>query len=289
MINKENMNNKAINLKHGYIFLASILLVLFAISLSVEIYLKGGFNSVISAVETQISEETNNSDNKEPTIELVSLNDGYTTKESSITIVAKTERQNTAWINGQEVPVNEEGIFELQIDLIVGKNEILVEVQSPNYASKSLAFSIVREEGKKEETKPEEKQEQPKTETPKVETKPETPKPVTPPEPIQPEPNPITGLKLSCSITNTQPLVGQTVSLDCSVKDQNNNSVNGATGNATMNWQSGQASYNFPSSSNGSTRVSFTVPEGNIGSISGVVRISKDGLTVTSNFSIIVK
>ncbi len=103
------------------------------------------------------------------------------------------------------------------------------------------------------------------------------------------ESNPITGLKLSCSITNTQPLVGQTVSLDCYVKDQNNNAVNGAIGNATLNWQSGQASYNFPSSSSGSTRVSFTVPEGNIGSISGVVRISKNGLTVTSQFNVIVR
>lgn len=283
------MNNKEINLKHGYIFLTSILLVLFAISLSVEIYLKGGFNSVISAVETQILEETNNSDNTEPTIELVSLNDGYTTKESSITIVAKTERQNTAWINGQKTPVNEEGIFELHIDLIIGTNEILIEVENSNDASKSLAFSIIREEEKKEEPKQEDKQEQPKTEIPKVEPKPETPKPVTPTEPIQPEPNPITGLKLSCSITNTQPLVGQSVSLDCSIKDQNNNPVNGATGNATLNWQSGQASYNFPSSSSGSTRINFTVPDGNSGSISGVVRISKDGLSVTSNFSIIVK
>lgn len=288
-MNKEKMNNEEINLKHGYIFLTSIFLVLFAISLSVEIYLKGGFNSVIDAVETQISEGTNDSVEAEPTIELVSLNDGYTTKETSITVVAKTETQNKAWINGQEVAVNEEGIFELQIDLIIGTNEILIEVHNPNDASKSLAFSIIREEEKKEEPKQEDKQEQPKTEIPKVEPKPETPKPVTPTEPIQPEPNPITGLKLSCSITNTQPLVGQSVSLDCSIKDQNNNPVNGATGNATMNWQSGQASYNFPSSSNGSTRVSFTVPEGNIGSISGVVRISKEGLTVTSNFSIIVK
>lgn len=283
------MNNKEINLKHGYIFLASILLVLFAISLSVEIYLKGGFNSVIEAVETQISEGTNDSDEAEPTIVLVSLKDGYTTKESSITVVAKTEKQNQAWINGQEVAVNEEGIFELQIDLIIGTNEVLIEVENSNDASNLLAFSIIREEERKEEPKQEEKQEQPKTEIPKIEPKPETPKPVTPTDPIQPEPNPITGLKLNCSITNTQPLVGQSVSLDCSVKDQNNNPVNGATGNATMNWQSGQASYSFPSSSNGSTRVSFTVPEGNTGSISGIVRISKDGLTVTSNFSIIVK
>lgn len=288
-MNKEKMHNKEINLKHGYIFLTSILLVLFAISLSAEIYLKGGFNTVIDAVETQISEGTNDSNEAEPTIELVSLKDGYKTKELSITVVAKTEKQNTAWINGQEVAVNEEGIFELQIDLIIGTNEVLIGVENSNDASNLLAFSIIREEEKKEEPKQEEKQEQPKTEIPKVEPKPETPKPVTPTVPIQPEPNPITGLKLSCSITNTQPLVGQSVSLDCSVKDQNNNPVNGTTGNATMNWQSGQASYNFPSSSNGSTRVSFTVPEGNIGSISGVVRISKDGLTVTSNFSIIVK
>ncbi|WKZ30230.1 MAG: hypothetical protein QY314_00440 [Candidatus Dojkabacteria bacterium] len=288
-MNKEKMDNKEINLKHGYIFLTSILLVLFAISLSAEIYLKGGFNSVINAVETQISEGTNDSDEVEPTIELVSLKDGYKTKESSITVVAKTENQNKAWINGQEITVNEEGIFELQIDLIIGTNEVLIEVQNSNDASKSLAFSIIREEEKKEETKQDDKQEQPKTEIPKVEPKPETPKPVTPTEPIQPEPNPITGLKLSCSITNTQPLVGQSVSLDCSVKEQNNNPVNGATGNATMNWQSGQASYNFPSSSSGATKVNFTVPDGNSGSISGVVRISKDGLTVTSNFSIIVK
>lgn len=287
-MNKEKMDNKDINLKHGYIFLTSILLVLFAISLSVEIYLKGGFNSVIDAVETQISEGTNDSNEAEPTIELVSLKDGYKTKESSITVVAKTEKQNTAWINGQDVAVNEEGIFELHIDLIIGTNEVLIEVENSNDASDLLAFSVIREE-EKEEPKQEEKQEQPKIETPKIEPKPEITKPVSPTEPVQPEPNPITGLKLGCSITNTQPLVGQSVSLDCSVKDQNNNPVNGATGNATMNWQSGQASYNFPSSSSGSTRVSFTVPEENIGSISGVVRISKEGLTVTSNFSIIVK
>lgn len=148
-MNKEKMDNKDINLKHGYIFLTSILLVLFAISLSVEIYLKGGFNSVIDAVETQISEGTNDSNEAEPTIELVSLKDGYKTKESSITVVAKTEKQNTAWINGQDVAVNEEGIFELHIDLIIGTNEVLIEVENSNDASDLLAFSVIREEEKK--------------------------------------------------------------------------------------------------------------------------------------------
>jgi hypothetical protein len=280
------MKNKDINLKHGYIFLTSIFLVLFSIALSIEIYLKGGFNSVIHSVETQNSEDNSVSDVAEPTLSIISLQNYYRTKNSSVTVVAQTEAQNKGFINGKEVLVNEEGIFELQIELVIGTNEVFIEVQNPNGTSKSEVISIIREEEQKEEPLPEVKQEQPETETSKSEQKPEIMKPI---ESKQPEQYQLTGLKLTCSITNTQPFVGQSVSLDCLVKNQNNNPVSGATGSAVVNWQSGQTTYNFPSSSNGSTRIDFTVPEGNIGLIVGAVRISKDGLTVTSNFSIVVK
>ncbi|MFH1543248.1 MAG: hypothetical protein ABIE03_01815 [Patescibacteria group bacterium] len=275
------------NLKHGYFFLISIVLVLFAISLSVEIYLKGGFNFANSQDNKPVSEEDQVIDeHPEITLEFQNLTDGFRTKDLTITAVALTNKENKAWINGQQAEVNPEGIFERKIDLIIGQNEIMVEVETPEGTKKNKRIVVVREEEKKEEPKQEEKVEIPKIENPKPIVQPEpTPEPIP-----DPKPNPITGLKLHCSITNTQPFIGQTVSLDCSVKDQNGSPVNSASGSVTVNWQSGSATYNLPSSnSSGNTSVSFTVPAGNKGSISGNIRVTKDGLTVNSNFSIIVQ
>lgn len=283
----KNKNNEK-NLKHGYVFLTGIILVLFAISLSVEIYLKGGFN--FSKTETETTTDNVEVDeHPEITLEIQNLTDGYTTKEAFITVVFLTNVNNKAWINGQEVSVSPEGYFESKIDLIVGKNEIIAKVENLKGDNKEKSIFVIREEEKQEEPKSEEKNEPPKSkETTQPIVQPE-PKPDPKPEP-EPQPNPITGLKLYCSITNTQPFVGQSVTLDCSVKDQNGSPVSGATGSVTVNWQSGFANYNLPSSnSNGNSSVSFTVPEGNKGSISGSIRVSKDGLNVNSNFSITVQ
>lgn len=274
------------NLKHGYIFLSVIVLVLFGISVSVEIYLKGGFkfnlNNQTLTTNTDNS-STTNTDNPEVLLEFQNITDGYKTKDSTITIVAKTNIGNKAWINGKEATVNETGVFELKVDLVVGSNEITIEAENQKKGSKKV--SIIREEEPKPTSIPAEK---PK-EQPIIQPKPETiPTVKLEPTPV-PQPNPvITALKLHCSISNTQPAIGQTVNLDCTVKDQNNNPINGLTGNATVNWQSGVLNYNFPTSNNGNTQVGFAVPAGNKGSISGSVRISKDGLTVNSNFSITV-
>jgi len=276
------------NLKHGYIFLTGIILVLFAISLSIEIYLKGGFNFKEATPET-VTDNTENDEHPEITLEIQNLTDGYKTKESVITIVYLTNIDNKAWINGQEVEVSPEGYFERKIDLNVGENGIIAKVEDLKGDKKEKNISVIREEEKKEEPKAEEKTETPKNnDTTKPIVQPEI-KPEPKPDP-EPQPQPITGLKLYCSITNTQPFVGQTVTLDCSVKDQNGNPVSGANGSVTVNWQSGSASYNLPSSnSNGSSSISFTVPEGNKGKISGSIRVSKYGLTVNSNFSITVQ
>jgi hypothetical protein len=275
------------NLKHGYIFLACIVLFLFAGSLSVEIYLKGGFKLPIGHDNKQLSEgEKTIDEHPEITLEFQNLKDGYKTKDPTITVVALTNTVNKAWINGQLAEVNPEGIFERKIDLIVGQNEIVIDAETTEGIKKSKRIVVFREEEIKEDPKQEEQAETPNT---------ENPKPVIPPKPDpkpdpDPQPAPITGLKLYCSITNTQPFVGQTVTLDCSVKDQNGNPVSGAVGSVTVSWQSGSATYNLPSSnSGGSTSVSFTVPAGNKGSIYGSISVTKDGLTVNSNFSIIVQ
>lgn len=282
------MENKEIqkNLKHGYIFLTTLILIVFISSLSIEIYLKGGFNfNKNSDLKTDNNEQVNQ-DNSDVLLEFQNITDGYKTKDATITIVAKTNTGNTAWINGKESTVNETGIFELKVDLVAGSNEITIEAQNPDQKKANKKFLVVREEEPKPTEKPTDKpKEQPPVQSkPTTITKPE--QPTKAPEPTQPS---ITGLKLHCSITNTQPTSGQIVILDCTVKDQNNNPVNGATGNATLNWQSGASNYNFPPSTNGTTQVSFTVPAGNKGSISGTVRITKNGLTVTSNFSINVQ
>jgi len=223
------------NLKHGYIFLTGIILVLFAISLSIEIYLKGGFNFKEATPET-VTDNTENDEHPEITLEIQNLTDGYKTKESVITIVYLTNIDNKAWINGQEVEVSPEGYFERKIDLNVGENGIIAKVEDLKGDKKEKNISVIREEEKKEEPKAEEKTETPKNnDTTKPIVQPEI-KPEPKPDP-EPQPQPITGLKLYCSITNTQPFVGQTVTLDCSVKDQNGNPVSGANGSVTVNWQ----------------------------------------------------
>jgi hypothetical protein len=286
------MENKEIrqNLKHGYTFLSVIVLTVFAISLSIEIYLKGGFklNIHLPIIENEpVRVITMKTDNSGILLEFQNITDGYKTKDSSITIVAKTDIGNKAWINSKEVTSNDAGNFELKIDLTVGNNDILIEAENSQGVKVNKKITIIREEEKKEEPKPTQvvnPVQQPTTVQPKPEN---TPKPEPTPEP---QPNhTITALKLHCSITNTQPSIGQTVSLDCSVKDQNSNPINGATGNTKINWQSGGQTIAFSNSQNGSMSINYVVPSGNKGVITGTVQVSKDGLTVTSNFSITVQ
>ncbi len=277
------------NLKHGYLFLTSILLVLFSFSLATEIYLKGGFKFDFNKTDNNEITTDNSTKDEHPeiTLEFQNLTDGYKTKEASITVVVLTNTGNSAWLNSAKVDVNQEGIFEQKINLITGQNEIIAEVENANGDKKQKRIVVTREEEPKPTIEP---QTPTNTQKPVVQPEPKV-EPKTDPKPTpepQPQPNPITGLKLNCSITNTQPSVGQNVSLDCTVKDQNANGVNGATGSVTVNWQSGSANYNLPSSNNGSTSISFTVPAGNSGKVSGNIRASKDGLTVNSNFSITV-
>lgn len=289
------MENKEIrkNLKHGYIFLSIILLVVFSLFLCLEIYLKGGFKLKYSVISTDNTAEEKNSsetttDNSELTIEIQNINDGFTTTETKITIVAKTDIGNNAWINSKQLTVNPEGIFETEIELIVGSNEVLIEAENNTGKKSSKKIVVTREV---EPTPTEKPKEEAKVEEPIV-NKPITKVDTTPIVKTTPEPQPnptITALKLSCSITNTQPKVEQSVSLDCVVKDQSSNLINGANGTATLNWQSGVQTISFPISQNGSMKISFIVPANNKGSITGNVRISKDGLTVTSNFSINVQ
>jgi len=287
------MKNKQIqqNLKHGYIFLASIILVLFALSLSTEIYLKGGFaftTNDTEAKETKVVNERKHED--EIFLEIQNLTDGFKTKDKSITVVAFTNTGNKSWINGNEVKVNNEGVLEDKVDLIIGKNEIIVEVENEEGKESIQKLTVIRE--KKEELKkeePESPQETIPTEPIQPPATNPVPQPVPTPEP-DPQPSPIMGLKLQCSITNTQPFIGQTVALICVVKDQNNNYVSGASGNVTVNWSSGNQSYSLSNSNgSGAMNISFVVPKGNSGQIMGSVRVSKDGLTVTSNFSLTVQ
>lgn len=284
------MENKEIrkNLKQGYIFLSIIVLVVFAISISVEIYLKGGLklSSHLPEINNEpINKPSTQTDNSDILLEFQNVTDGYKTKDSSITVVAKTDIGNKAWINGKEVTLNDAGTFELKIDLQVGNKEVTIEVENKQGKKTNKKVTIIREEEKKEEPKP--TQVETPTQKPITQPKPTvTPKPEQTPE--QPPNSTITALKLHCSITNTQPTVGQTVSLNCSINDQNNNGISGATGNTKVNWQTGTQAVAFPNSQNGTMNIQFVVPTGNKGSITGNVQVSKDGLTVTSNFSITV-
>ncbi len=287
------MNKKSKhNLKHGYIFLIGIFLVLFGISLCTEIYLKDGFNRAVVSKEEN-TESSNLNKETDLFIDLIGVKDGFTTKQKEIAVVAKTNKDNNAWINGEEVKLNKEGIFEHVVDLVVGKNEVIIEVG--NKEDKNiLTIWIIREKDssevppvthQKEEEKPDNSEQKPNPEVPPVEH--QEPTPELPP---QPEPNPITGLNLSCSITNSRPFVGQQVSLDCLTKDQNNNAVSGATGKVIVNWKNKKENYSMSSSnSSGALSTSFTVPEENQGNITGTIKVSKDGLTAVSNFSIIVQ
>jgi protocatechuate 3,4-dioxygenase beta subunit len=290
------MNNKPIqqNLKHGYIFLAGIILVLFGISFATEMYFKGAFAFDQNQPEIKHVEViNNNADSEEIFLEIQNLESGFKTKEEQITVVVFTNKDNEAWINQEKIDVDNQGIFETQIDLIVGENEIIIEVKSIQEESIQESITVIREALAQNNEEPvKEESQEVKVDPPKQVIPPVTniKPPVIKPTPELPSEPPLTGLKLQCSITNTQPSIGQTVTLNCTVKDQNNNAVNGATGSITINWQSGSQTYPLSTSeSAGNMSKSFVVPNGNTGSILGVVKATKSGLTVTSNFNLTVQ
>jgi len=292
------MKNKEItkNLKHGYIFLVSTLLFVFLLSLSIEIYLRGGFQFPIEEnppVQDEMIEET---PNPEFLLEIQNLEDGFKTKDAVITLVGSANENAFVVINNKEVGVNE-GKFESKIELVVGNNEIVVQGYLDDELQKEIKLEVIREE---KEEKPKEEEVEKKEQnggnipqpTPAPQTNPQpNPTPTPKPEPKpEPQPDPISGLKMSCSINNTYPSVGQQVSISCSVKDQNNNPVSGAFGYVTVNWKTGSNVYTL-SQSNGSGAMSanFSVPSGNSGSISGNIKASKNGLNVSSNFTLNVQ
>lgn len=110
--------------------------------------------------------------------------------------------------------------------------------------------------------------------------------PTTKPSPTE-IPKPLSSLKLSCSITNTQPKAGQIVSINCVTKDQSGNSVRDVSLKFSISWQSGSQVLNMPSSNNsGASQITITVPEGNKGIIPANITAGKDGLKVTTNFTL---
>lgn len=283
------------NLKHGYIFLVSLILLFFLMGLGIEIYLTGGFET--SRDEPQ--EETIEAEATEEIdfiLEIENIESPFKTYEKEITIVGRTQENAIILINSEEIETGEQHRFEKKIDLITGTNYISIQGFLDGELKKDIELEIVREE-KAEEKKEEKPQETPQSQPPQVVPPPQqsTPNPQPPappvtPQPPPPPPNPIQGLKLSCSINNTYPQVGGTVSINCSVKNQNNSPVSGAFGYVTVNWQSGSSIYTLSQSNgNGDMSVSFTVPAGNSGNIIGNVQASKDGLNVSSNFSLNVQ
>jgi len=287
------------NLKHGYIFLIITLMIPFLISFGIEMHLTGGIDFSFLNASKQNTKEPNDEDlvdeevdseESSLSIEIRNLTDGFKTKEESITVVGLTQKENEVWVNGNKVNVATDGSFESKVDLIAGENVIRITAKSSLEKEISKSMTIIREVPKKEE---------PQTQTPPIQIAPpvQNPQPPqqpsSPPAPTPPAPPPpqqITGLKLSCSVSNTAPMVGGNVSINCSIKDQNNNGVSGAFGYVTMNWQTGSSVYTLSSSNgNGDMSTSFNVPAGNAGSISGSVQASKDGLNVSSNFTINVQ
>ncbi len=288
------MSKKTVNknLQHGYIFLGSILLLCFISSFGLEMYLKGNLPSIRKGKQevTKSPEATKKDD--EFILQLENIKSGYETTDETITIVGITQIKAENKINEKPVPLDDQNKFEKKIDLIVGKNIVVIQGYLNSELQKEITLEIFRKEKAKEEPKDSGNDQKttppstPQKEIPK--TKP-VPSPSPKPTPT-PTPSPITGLKMSCSINNTYPSVGQSVTISCSVKDQNEKAVQGATGFANISWQSGSALYNLSSSnSSGAMSTSFTVPNGNKGAISGVIKVSKSGLTVTSNFTLNVQ
>lgn len=292
------MNRKEItkNLKHGYIFLGSFILLFFLIGLGIEIYLTGGLSTQSIEPKEEVIEVETSSDS-EFILEIENLESPFKTHESEITIVGKTEENAVILLNSEAIELGDQYRFEKKFDLIIGTNYISIQGFLNDELKKEITLEVIREEKvekkKQEETPKEEPQKQnpqpAPTPQPVPNPQPSPPPPVTQ-QPPPPKPNPVQGLKLSCSINNTHPSIGGTVSINCAIKDQNNNSVLGAFGYVTVNWQSGSSIYTLSQSNgNGDMSVSFTVPAGNTGTISGNVQASKDGLNVNSNFNLNVQ
>lgn len=277
------------NLKHGYVFLIGTLLAIVVVPLSLEIYLAGGIQ--FTHAEGDQAEEAMRQieqDSGEIKLEIQNLQNGYKTQEENISIVGFTEPEAQIKLNDKEFKADIEGRFEQKIDLVVGTNLINI-VASKGGKQSEVKLEIVR--GVKEEVQKEpEGRPQPATPTTPKPQQPAKPNPApqpTPTPPVSPPPSELTGLKMSCSISNTQPFVGNTLSVNCTLKDQNNNPVSGGFGYVTVNWQSGTSVYTMSQSNNGGAMsVGFQVPAGNNGQISGSVRASKSGLNVSSNFAI---
>lgn len=278
------------NLKHGYIFLIITLLIPFSIALFIELYSTGQLNFP-QDTETPTSYPTDNpepepTDETKPKLEIKNLTDGFNTKETSVVLVASTDIGNEAWVSGNKITVAGDGNFEYKIELVEGKNSIEVKVKSTNGIENSATINVNREVEKKPDPEPVNPPSQQPAPTPQPQPHPPAPTP-TPEPPQPPQPSPVTGLRMSCSITNTNPFVGQSVGVNCSVKDQNGNPVSGAFGYVTVNWQSGTGVYTLSQSDGGGNMaVSFSVPAGNSGNITGSVQVSKSGLNVSSNFTI---
>lgn len=295
-MNKEREIKK--NLKHGYTFLWCIIISLFSISLGVELYLTGGLEHITAGKgETPDSYPISHPIAPgEPKIEIQNLTDNYKTQEEAIALVGVTEPSIDVVINTKQLKSDETGRFEQKLDLIVGTNVVEIKAKNSKGAENSLTINIIREERPKPEPTPEptpapQPNQTPNKPAPKPSPKP-NPKPnpqPTPTPPPNPPPSEVTGLKLSCSVSNTQPSVGGSVGVTCTVKDQNGKAVSGAFGYVTVSWQSGSSVYTLSqSNSSGTMSVNFKVPAGNSGRINGSIKVSKNGINVSSNFSITV-
>lgn len=278
------------NLKHGYIFLILTLLIPFSIALFIELYSTGQLN--FPQGETPTSYPIDNLEPKpvdetKPKLEIKNLTDGFNTKETSVVVVASTDIGNEAWVNNNKVTVAGDGNFEYKIELIEGKNAIELKVKNEKGIENSITIIVNREVEKKPDPEPVNPQPTPVNPQPNPTPQPQPNPPAPTPTPEPPAPSPVTGLRMNCSITNTNPFVGQSVGVNCNVKDQNGNPVSGAFGYVTVNWQSGTGVYTLSQSDGGGNMaVSFTVPAGNSGNINGSVQVSKSGLNVSSNFTI---
>lgn len=278
------------NLKHGYIFLILTLLTPFSIALFIELYSIGQLN--FPQVETPISYPIDNPDPElveetKPKLEIKNLTDGFNTKETSVVVVASTDIGNEAWVNNNKVTVAGDGNFEYKIELIEGKNAIELKVKNEKGIENGTTINVNREAEKKSDPIPANPQPAPVNQQPNPTPQPQ-PNPTAPsPTPEPPAPSPVTGLRMNCSITNTNPFVGQSVGVNCNVKDQNENPLSSAFGYVTVNWQSGTGVYTLSQSDGGGNMaVSISVPAGNSGNINGSVQVSKSGLNVSSNFTI---
>ncbi len=281
-------------LKIGYLFLTIILSFLYGIGLFVENYFFGNSKQISTIIQESTEVKEVGAITSKPSLEILNLQNNQETTQEKIMVIAKTETGNKAIINNEEVEIQPDGKFDGSIDLIIGENQLLIEVISPENQKTESSLIIKRIIIPTPIINPTSIPSQLPSPTSSPISTP-TIKPTIVVTTIKPIPTTIpvkslTALKLSCSVTNTLPKSGQNVDLNCITKDQDGSLIPSVNLKITIFWKSGNQILDMPTTSNsGNSKISFVVPNGNTGVINASITAQVEGLKVTSNFTLNVQ